>query len=161
MYYQLDAGKDVYIIYSDNQSDVYDDKFETDYNGIYRFEYLRKGDYTIYTYADSTVYLDPSDPENFQKAAQENTRAIFVESLGNPKLDVLDIAAISVAAKAHKVPLIVDNTVATPYLLNPIEYGANIVIHSLTKYINIITEIKTKKLIIIFFPPAATASGTE
>ena len=53
LYYQLDSGKDVYIIYSDNQSDVYDDKFETDYNGIYRFEYLRKGDYTIYTYADS------------------------------------------------------------------------------------------------------------
>ena len=53
LYYQLDSGKDVYIIYSDNQSDVYDDKFETDYNGIYHFEYLRKGDYTIYTYADS------------------------------------------------------------------------------------------------------------
>ena len=53
LYYQLDSGKDVYIIYSDNQDDVYDDKFETDYNGIYRFEYLRKGDYTIYTYADS------------------------------------------------------------------------------------------------------------
>ena len=53
LYYQLDSGKDVYIIYSDNQDDVYDDKFETDYNGIYHFEYLRKGDYTIYTYADS------------------------------------------------------------------------------------------------------------
>ena len=60
----------------------------------------------------------------------------LIESLGNPKLDVLDIQAISNEAKAYKVPLIVDNTVATPYLLNPIEYGANIVIHSLTKYIN-------------------------
>ncbi len=91
---------------------------------------------TLPRHGITTTFVDPSDPENFQKAAQENTRAIFVESLGNPKLDVLDIAAISEAAKAHKVPLIVDNTVATPYLLNPIEYGANIVIHSLTKYIN-------------------------
>ena len=53
-YYQLDAGKDVFIIYSNNPQEVYDDKFETDYNGRYRFEYLRKGDYTVYTYADST-----------------------------------------------------------------------------------------------------------
>jgi len=91
---------------------------------------------TLPRHGITTTFVDPSDPENFAKAAKENTRAIFVESLGNPKLDVLDIEAISVAAKAHKVPLIVDNTVATPYLLNPIEYGANIVIHSLTKYIN-------------------------
>ena len=60
----------------------------------------------------------------------------FAESLGNPKLDVLDLKAISVEAKAFKVPFIVDNTVASPYLLNPIQYGANIVIHSLTKYIS-------------------------
>ena len=53
LYYQLDSGKDVFIIYSDNETDVYDNKFETDYNGVYRFEYLRKGDYTLYTYADS------------------------------------------------------------------------------------------------------------
>ena len=53
-YYQLDAGKDVFIIYSDNQSEIYDDKFETDYNGRYHFEYLRNGEYTIYTYADSS-----------------------------------------------------------------------------------------------------------
>ncbi|WP_296385820.1 PLP-dependent transferase [Winogradskyella sp.] len=91
---------------------------------------------TLPRHGITTTFVDPSDPDNFQKAAQENTRAIFIESLGNPKLDVLDIEAISIAAKAHKVPLIVDNTVATPYLLNPIEYGANIVIHSLTKYIN-------------------------
>jgi O-acetylhomoserine (thiol)-lyase len=83
----------------------------------------------------TTTFVDPSDPENFTKAAQENTRVFFVESLGNPKLDVLDLKAISEAAKAYKVPFIVDNTVATPYLLNPIEHGANIVIHSLTKYI--------------------------
>ncbi|MFT4610669.1 MAG: O-acetylhomoserine (thiol)-lyase [Glaciecola sp.] len=91
---------------------------------------------TLPRHGVTTTFVDPSNPENFEKAAQENTRAFFVESLGNPKLDVLDIEAISREAKAHKVPLIVDNTVATPYLLNPIEYGANIVIHSLTKYIN-------------------------
>lgn len=84
----------------------------------------------------TTSFVDPSVPGSFAEALQENTRAIFVESLGNPKLDVLDLKAISAQAKAAKVPLIVDNTVATPYLLNPIEHGANIVIHSLTKYIN-------------------------
>ena len=83
-----------------------------------------------------TTFVDPSNPENFKNAAQDNTRIFFIESLGNPKLDVLDIEAISTEAKASKVPLIVDNTVATPSLLNPIKYGANIVIHSLTKYIN-------------------------
>jgi O-acetylhomoserine (thiol)-lyase len=91
---------------------------------------------TLPRHGITTTFVEPSNPENFERAAQENTRAFFVESLGNPKLDVLDIEAISKEAKAHKVPLIVDNTVATPYLLNPIKYGANIVIHSLTKYIN-------------------------
>ena len=84
----------------------------------------------------TTTFVDPSDPTNFGKAIKENTRAIFVESLGNPKLDVLDLKAISSEAKSAKIPFIVDNTVATPALLNPIEHGANIVIHSLTKYIN-------------------------
>ena len=83
----------------------------------------------------TTTFVDPSNPENFTNAVKENTRVFFAESLGNPKLDVLDLKAISNAAKAYKVPFIVDNTVATPYLLNPIEHGANIVIHSLTKYI--------------------------
>ena len=72
---------------------------------------------------------------SFAEATQENTRAFFVESLGNPKLDVLDLEAISEHAKEARVPFIVDNTVATPALLNPIKHGANIVIHSLTKYI--------------------------
>lgn len=84
----------------------------------------------------TTTFVDPSDPNNFGKAVQDNTRAIFVESLGNPKLDVLDLKAISSEAKNAKIPFIVDNTVASPALLNPIEHGANIVIHSLTKYIN-------------------------
>ncbi|MBJ2174790.1 O-acetylhomoserine aminocarboxypropyltransferase/cysteine synthase [Aureibaculum sp. A20] len=83
----------------------------------------------------TTTFVDASDPENFGKAVKENTRAFFVESLGNPKLDVLDLKAISKEAKAAQVPFIVDNTVATPALLNPIEHGANLVIHSLTKYI--------------------------
>ncbi len=84
----------------------------------------------------TTTFVDPDDPTNFGKAVQENTRAFFAESLGNPKLDVLDLKAISSEAKSAKVPFVVDNTVATPALLNPIEHGANIVIHSLTKFIN-------------------------
>lgn len=84
----------------------------------------------------TTTFVDPSEAENFLKASQENTRVFFVESLGNPKLDVLDLKAISKIAQTYKVPFIVDNTVATPYLLNPIEHGADIVIHSLTKYIS-------------------------
>ncbi len=84
----------------------------------------------------TTTFVDPSKPENFSRAAQENTRVFFAESLGNPKLDVLDLKAISAEAKSFKVPFIVDNTVASPYLLNPIEHGADIVIHSLTKYIS-------------------------
>lgn len=84
----------------------------------------------------TTTFVDADDPANFKKAIKENTRAIFVESLGNPKLDVLDLEAIGKEAKAAKIPFIVDNTVATPALLTPIEYGANIVIHALTKYMN-------------------------
>jgi O-acetylhomoserine (thiol)-lyase len=83
----------------------------------------------------TTTFVDASYPENFGKAVQDNTRAFFVESLGNPKLDVLDLEAISKEAKGAQVPFIVDNTVATPALLNPIKHGADIVIHSLTKYI--------------------------
>ncbi len=84
----------------------------------------------------TTTFVDPNDVSNFDAAIQENTRLVFAESLGNPKLDVLDLKAISEVAKKHEIPFMVDNTVATPALLKPIEYGANIVIHSLTKYIN-------------------------
>ncbi|MAV80688.1 MAG: O-acetylhomoserine aminocarboxypropyltransferase [Flavobacteriales bacterium] len=91
---------------------------------------------TLPRFGIKTTFVDPSDPVNFSDAVQENTRVFFVESLGNPKLDVLDLKEISNYAKKFKVPLMVDNTVATPALLNPIDYGANIVIHSLTKYIN-------------------------
>ena len=84
----------------------------------------------------TTTFVDPTDPDNFGKAVQQNTRAIFVESVGNPKLDVLDLQAISEQAKKARIPFIVDNTVASPALLNPIKHGANIEIHSLTKYVN-------------------------
>jgi len=83
----------------------------------------------------TTTFVDADNPDNFASAVQDNTRAFFVESLGNPKLDVLDLEAIAKHSKKAGVPFIVDNTVATPALLNPIKHGANIVIHSLTKYI--------------------------
>ena len=90
---------------------------------------------TLPRFGITTTFVDASNPDNFSDAVQENTRAFFVEFLGNPKLDVLDLEAISGHAKVAEVPFIVDNTVATPVLLNPIKYGADIVIHSLTKYI--------------------------
>jgi O-acetylhomoserine (thiol)-lyase len=90
---------------------------------------------TLPRFGITTTFVDPDELENFAKAVQPNTRAFFAESLGNPKLDVLDLKGISAHAKAAKVPFIVDNTIATPALLNPIAHGANIVIHSLTKYI--------------------------
>ena len=83
----------------------------------------------------TTTFVDPDDVENFEKAVKPNTRVFFAETLGNPKLDVLDLKAISQKAKKAKVPFVVDNTIATPALLNPIKHGANIVIHSLTKFI--------------------------
>ena len=92
-------------------------------------------DVTLPRFGIETTFVNADIVENFKTAIQENTKAIFIESLGNPKLDVLDIEAIADIAKANNIPLIVDNTVASPALLNPIEYGANIVIHSLTKYI--------------------------
>ncbi|MDE5854002.1 MAG: O-acetylhomoserine aminocarboxypropyltransferase/cysteine synthase, partial [Ruminococcus sp.] len=83
----------------------------------------------------STTFVDPSDPENFEKAIQPNTKLLYAETLGNPNSDVIDIEAISAVAHKHGIPLIVDNTFATPYLLRPIEHGADIVVHSATKFI--------------------------
>lgn len=91
---------------------------------------------TLPRFGINTSFVNPLKPNNFKEAIQENTKAIFVESLGNPKLDIIDLEEVSRIAQEAKIPLIVDNTVATPYLLKPIEYGANIVIHSLTKYIS-------------------------
>ncbi|APG66249.1 O-acetylhomoserine aminocarboxypropyltransferase [Tenacibaculum todarodis] len=90
---------------------------------------------TLPRFGITTTFVDASNPANFEAAVQDNTRAFFVESLGNPKLDVLDLEEISKHAKIAEVPFIVDNTVATPALLNPIKHGADLVIHSLTKYI--------------------------
>lgn len=83
----------------------------------------------------TTTFVDPSNPENFEKAIQSNTKLLYAETLGNPNSDVIDIEAISAAAHKHGIPLIVDNTFATPYLLRPIEHGADIVVHSATKFI--------------------------
>ena len=83
----------------------------------------------------STTFVDPSDPENFRKAIRPNTKLLYAETLGNPNSDVIDIEAISAVAHENGIPLIVDNTFATPYYLRPIEHGADIVVHSATKFI--------------------------
>lgn len=83
----------------------------------------------------STTFVDPSNPENFEKAIQPDTKLLYAETLGNPNSDVIDLEAISAVAHKHGIPLIVDNTFATPYCLRPIEHGADIVVHSATKFI--------------------------
>ena len=90
---------------------------------------------TLPRFGITTTFVDPDDTKNFSKAINKNTKVVYIETIGNPKLDILDIESISKITKASKLPLIVDNTVATPYLLKPINYGADIVIHSTTKYI--------------------------
>jgi O-acetylhomoserine (thiol)-lyase len=82
-----------------------------------------------------TTFVDANDPLAFAAAMQPNTRAVFAESMGNPSLTVLDIAAVADVAHAHGVPLIVDNTVPSPFLCNPLRHGADIVVHSATKYL--------------------------
>jgi hypothetical protein len=82
-----------------------------------------------------TTFVDPSDPENFARAMRPNTRAVYGETIGNPLVNVLDIAAVAEVAHAHGVPLVIDNTVASPYLCNPCDWGADIVVHSATKYL--------------------------
>jgi O-acetylhomoserine (thiol)-lyase len=80
-------------------------------------------------------FVDPDDPEHFRAAMKPNTRAVFVETIANPRLNVMDLAAVAEVAHAHGVPLVVDNTLASPYLCRPIEHGADLVIHSVTKYL--------------------------
>ncbi|MEN6305070.1 MAG: O-acetylhomoserine aminocarboxypropyltransferase/cysteine synthase family protein [Armatimonadia bacterium] len=82
-----------------------------------------------------TTFVDPSDPDNFARAITDKTKLVYAESLGNPKSDVLDIAGVAKAAHDGGLPLVIDNTVTTPYLLNPIEWGADVVLHSLTKFL--------------------------
>ncbi|MDF2908567.1 MAG: O-acetylhomoserine (thiol)-lyase [Herbinix sp.] len=90
---------------------------------------------TFQDFGVTTTFVDGDDPENFEKAIKENTKAIFIESLGNPNSSIIDIKKVADIAHRNKLPLIVDNTFATPYLLSPIEYGADVVVHSATKFI--------------------------
>ena len=92
-------------------------------------------EHTLVDQGVETTFVDPSDPENFAKAVKPNTKLFFAETLGNPNSDILDIEAVSAIAHKNGVPLIVDNTFATPYNLRPIEHGADIVVHSATKFI--------------------------
>ncbi|MBA5851600.1 O-acetylhomoserine aminocarboxypropyltransferase/cysteine synthase [Clostridium sp. cel8] len=81
------------------------------------------------------TFVDPDDPENIRKAITDKTKAVYAETIGNPKINVLDIEAVANIAHENKIPFIVDNTFATPYLVRPIEYGADVVVHSATKFI--------------------------
>lgn len=83
----------------------------------------------------NVVLVDPDDPENFRKAITDKTKAVYAETLGNPKINVLDFQAIADIAHENKIPFIIDNTFGTPYLIRPIEYGADVVVHSATKFI--------------------------
>ena len=91
--------------------------------------------YTLPKLGIETTFVDPSNPENFRAAIRPNTKLVYAESLGNPKNDILDIAPVANIAHDNGLPLFIDNTVATPYLLRPIEWGADVVIHSLTKFL--------------------------
>jgi O-acetylhomoserine (thiol)-lyase len=91
--------------------------------------------HTLARFGIEVSLIDLADPGTIEAAIRPNTKAVFAETIGNPKIDVLDLEAVAAAAHAHGVPLIVDNTLATPYLLRPIEWGADIVVHSATKFI--------------------------
>lgn len=103
---------------------------KTIYGGTYN--YLA---HTFPNHGVTTTFVDPDDLSNFENAIQENTKAIFFETLGNPNSNLVDIEALAKIAHAHKIPLVVDATFTTPYLLRPIEYGVDIVVHSATKFI--------------------------
>jgi O-acetylhomoserine (thiol)-lyase len=92
-------------------------------------------EHTLPAYGVKTTFVDIFNEDEIRAAIQDNTKAIFIETLGNPNSDVVDIEAIAKIAHEHKIPLVVDNTFATPYLVRPIEYGADIVVHSATKFI--------------------------
>lgn len=90
---------------------------------------------TLTSYGISTTFVDPSDPENVEQAIRPNTKAVFIETLGNPNSSPVDIRAIADVAHAHGLPLLIDNTFGTPYIIRPIEHGADVVIHSATKFL--------------------------
>ncbi|MEJ9151989.1 homocysteine synthase [Bacillus smithii] len=91
--------------------------------------------HTLPSFGITVKFVDPADPKNFEKAITSKTKAVFAETIGNPKGDVLDIEAVAEIAHHHSIPLIVDNTIPSPYLLRPIDFGADIVVHSATKFI--------------------------
>lgn len=101
---------------------------------------LYGGTYNLFTHTLPRLgihvrFVDPSEPDNFRQAINEKTRLVFAETIGNPKMDVLDVEAVAAIAHEHGIPLIVDNTFPTPCLLRPIEFGADVVVHSATKFI--------------------------
>ena len=100
------------------------------YGGTYNFL-----EHTLPQYGITTTFVDPADLSEVANAIQENTKAVFIETLGNPNSDVTDIGEIAKIAHEHKIPLVIDNTFATPYLVRPILYGADLVVHSATKFI--------------------------
>lgn len=91
--------------------------------------------HTLPAYGITTTFVDPDEEGAFEKAVQENTKAIFIETLGNPNSNIIDIEKVAEIAHSYKIPLVIDNTFGTPYLIRPIEYGADIVVHSATKFI--------------------------
>ena len=91
--------------------------------------------HTLVQYGVTTTFVDPSDLSNFEKAIRPETKLLFIETSGNPNGNIIDIEAVADIAHRHGIPLVIDNTFATPYLVRPIEYGADIVVHSATKYI--------------------------
>lgn len=103
---------------------------KTIYGGTYN--YL---EHTFPEFGVETTFVDPDADGAFEAAIRENTKAIFIETLGNPNSNIIDIEKVAKIAHAHKIPLVVDSTFATPYLVRPIEYGADIVVHSATKFI--------------------------
>ena len=91
--------------------------------------------HTLVPYGISTTFVDPEDVSNFEKAIRPETKALFIETFGNPNGNIIDVDAVAAIAHAHRIPLIIDNTFATPFLFRPIEHGADIVVHSATKFI--------------------------
>ena len=103
---------------------------KTIYGGTYN--YL---EHTFPQHGVTTTFVDPDDPQNFENAIQENTKAVFIETLGNPNSNIIDIQAVADIAHKHNIPLVVDDTFTTPYLIRPFEYGADIVVFSATKFV--------------------------
>lgn len=103
---------------------------KTIYGGTYN--YL---EHTFPQHGVTTTFVDPDDPQNFENAIQENTKAVFIETLGNPNSNIIDIQAVADIAHKHNIPLVVDDTFTTPYLIRPFEYGADIIAFSATKFV--------------------------